>query len=171
MKLTLPLSLLLCSLSFSDAGRRLHSEEEVVHLEKRQKSDTADYAEHNFDQLVDHFPNSPRYVPHTTKTFKQRYYFDASYYKPGGPIFLYIGGETSGPSRFENLQTGSECFRAIQSDLNEADDHHPVIKILMEATNGLGIILENRYYGRSYPYNLSTTDNLRFLTTEQSAFN
>ena len=43
-----------------------------------------------------------------------------------------------------------------------------VIKILMEATNGLGVILENRYYGQSYPYNLSTTDNLRFLTMEQS---
>ena len=45
-----------------------------------------------------------------------------------------------------------------------------VIKILMEATNGLGVILENRYYGRSYPYNLSTVDNLRFLTNEQSGY-
>lgn len=98
---------------------------------------------------VDHFPDSPRYAPHTTKTFSQRYYFDASYYKPGGPIYLYIGGETSGPSRFINLQTG-------------------IIRLLMEATNGLGVILENRYYGRSYPFNLSTTDNLRFLTTEQT---
>jgi hypothetical protein len=35
--------------------------------------------------------------------------FDSSYYKPGGPVFLYIGGETSGESRFSNLQTGSEC--------------------------------------------------------------
>ena len=38
----------------------------------------------------------------------------------------------------------------------------------MEATNGLGVILENRYYGHSYPYNSSTTDELRFLTTEQT---
>lgn len=45
-----------------------------------------------------------------------------------------------------------------------------VIKILMKATNGLGVILENRYYGESYPYNTSTTDELRFLTTEQSEF-
>ncbi|KAF2483542.1 extracelular serine carboxypeptidase [Neohortaea acidophila] len=82
-------------------------------------------------------------------TFSQRYYFDASYYKPGGPILLYLGGETSGPSRFPLMQTG-------------------IIKILMEATNGLGIILENRYYGESFPFNLSTTDNLRFLTTEQT---
>jgi Serine carboxypeptidase S28 len=38
----------------------------------------------------------------------------------------------------------------------------------MEATNGLGIILENRYYGKSYPFNSSTTDELAYLTTEQS---
>lgn len=38
----------------------------------------------------------------------------------------------------------------------------------MEATNGLGVILENRYYGKSYPFNSSSTDELRYLTTEQS---
>lgn len=38
----------------------------------------------------------------------------------------------------------------------------------MEATNGLGVILENRYYGESYPYNTTTTDQLVYLTTEQS---
>jgi hypothetical protein len=57
---------------------------------------------------IDHFPKSDRYEPHTTNTFKQRYFFDSSYYKPGGPVFLYIGGETSGESRFSNLQTGSK---------------------------------------------------------------
>ncbi|KAK5629818.1 hypothetical protein RRF57_005533 [Xylaria bambusicola] len=40
--------------------------------------------------------------------------------------------------------------------------------ILMEATNGLGVILENRYYGASYPFNTSTTDQLAFLTTAQT---
>jgi hypothetical protein len=43
-----------------------------------------------------------------------------------------------------------------------------VIQILMQKFNGLGVILENRYYGESYPYNTSSTDELRFLTTEQS---
>lgn len=43
-----------------------------------------------------------------------------------------------------------------------------IIQILMNATNGLGIILENRYYGESYSYNASTTEQLRFLTTEQT---
>lgn len=43
-----------------------------------------------------------------------------------------------------------------------------VIQILMNATNGLGVILENRYYGESYPFGSSTTDELTYLTTEQS---
>lgn len=107
------------------------------------------YTVYSFDQLIDHFPNSSRYEPHTNATFSQKYVFDNTYYKPGGPIFLYIGGETSLESRYSNLQTG-------------------IIQILMNATNGLGIILENRYYGQSYPYNTSTTEELRFLTTEQT---
>ncbi|KAF2704383.1 hypothetical protein K504DRAFT_390113 [Pleomassaria siparia CBS 279.74] len=116
--------------------------------EKRQAA-TAAYAAHTIDMPIDHFLSNPRYKPHANGTFKQRYFFDSSYYKPGGPVFLYIGGETSGESRFSNLQTG-------------------IIQILMEATNGLGVILENRYYGESYPFNTSTTDDLRYLTTEQT---
>lgn len=38
----------------------------------------------------------------------------------------------------------------------------------MQATSGLGVILENRYYGESYPFNTSTTDELAYMTTEQS---
>jgi hypothetical protein len=107
------------------------------------------YTAYYFEQLIDHFPTSSRYAPNDNGTFQQRYWFDDTYYKPGGPIFLYIGGEVSGTSRFSNLETG-------------------IIQILMNATNGLGVILENRYYGDSYPYENSTTDNLRYLTTEQT---
>ena len=116
-------------------------------LERRQ--DASQYPAHIIDMPIDHFPNNPRYAPHTNATFAQRYYFDPTYYKPGGPIYLYIGGETSGPSRFSNLETG-------------------IIQILMNATGGLGVILENRYYGESYPFNTSTTDQLAYLTTEQT---
>jgi hypothetical protein len=38
----------------------------------------------------------------------------------------------------------------------------------MRETNGLGVIIEDRYYGQSYPFANSSTDNLRYLTTEQS---
>ncbi|KAI1094397.1 peptidase S28 [Rostrohypoxylon terebratum] len=109
------------------------------------------YDVHYFDQKVNHFPDDPQFniSPLSNNTFKQRYYFDSTYYKPGGPVYLYISGETSGPSRFSNLQTG-------------------IIQILMQATNGLGVILENRYYGDSYPFNTSTVDELLFLTTNQT---
>ncbi|KAI1073846.1 serine carboxypeptidase S28-domain-containing protein [Whalleya microplaca] len=113
--------------------------------------DQLQYDAHYFKQKINHFPGSEKYSNPTlgNGTFSQRYYFDSSYYKPGGPVYLYIGGETSGPSRFSNLQTG-------------------IIQILMEATNGLGVILENRYYGESYPFATSTTDELLYLTTDQT---
>ncbi|ORX95978.1 peptidase S28 [Clohesyomyces aquaticus] len=117
-------------------------------LAKRQAAG-ATYPAHTIDMPIDHFPHESRYAPHEKGTFKQRYFFDSSYYKPGGPVFLYIGGETSGESRFSNLRTG-------------------IIQILMQAFGGLGVILENRFYGHSYPFNTSTTDELRYLTTEQT---
>ncbi|KAI0180215.1 peptidase S28 [Hypoxylon sp. FL1284] len=113
--------------------------------------DQLQYDANYFQQKINHFPDSEIYAKSNLShgTFTQRYYFDDTYYKPGGPVYLYIGGETSAPSRFSNLQTGN-------------------IQILMEATNGLGVILENRYYGESYPFNSSTTDELLFLTTNQT---
>ena len=127
---------------------RLFTSNRMDHLLDR-RQDTSRYPAHTIEMPIDHFPNSPRYAPHTNTTFSQRYYFDSTYYKPGGPVYLYIGGETSGPSRFSNLETG-------------------IIQILMNATNGLGVILENRYYGESFPFNTSTTDQLAYLTTEQT---
>ncbi|GAW24549.1 hypothetical protein ANO14919_141360 [Xylariales sp. No.14919] len=87
------------------------------------------YEAHYFQQRINHFPDDK--LPFVNETFTQRYYFDSSYYKPGGPVYLYISGETS-------------------------------------ATNGVGVILENRYYGASYPFNTSTTDQLAFLNTAQT---
>jgi hypothetical protein len=81
-------------------------------------------------------------------------------------VYLYISGETSGTNRFSNLETGSKICLCFQKELAKSDTI--VIQILMQATNGLGVILENRWYGASYPFNISTTDNLRYLTTEQS---
>ncbi|KAK6078317.1 serine carboxypeptidase S28 [Seiridium cupressi] len=120
-----------------------------VHARQTNTSRPTSYVANYFDQKIDHFPTNARYLPHDSNTFKQTYYVDDTYYKAGGPVFLYIGGETSGRSRWSNLQTG-------------------IIQILMEAFGGLGVIIENRYYGTSYPYNTSTTDQLAYLTTEQT---
>ncbi|CZR69609.1 related to serine protease [Phialocephala subalpina] len=138
--------ILAASIGLANAFLAPQERGEDAELLKRQ---SYPYPAFTIDQLIDHFPNDHKYAPHDTGTFKQRYFFDDTYYKPGGPVFLYISGETSGTNRFSNLQTG-------------------IIQILMEATNGLGVILENRFYGTSYPFNTSTTDQLRFLTTEQT---
>lgn len=138
---------ILSSLSEAAPARNLLDTRQVGSLDDNGRP--TNYTVYSFDQLIDHFPNVSRYEPHTNATFSQKYVFDNTYYQPGGPVFLYIGGETDLASRYSNLQTG-------------------IIQILMNATNGLGIILENRYYGQSYPFNSSTTEELRFLTTEQT---
>ncbi|KAL2136153.1 hypothetical protein VTI74DRAFT_5206 [Chaetomium olivicolor] len=98
---------------------------------------------------VDHFHNDSLYEPHSSDTFPLRYWFDASHYKKGGPIIVLQGGETSGVGRLPFLQKG-------------------IVAQLAEATHGLGVILEHRYYGKSYPTSDFSTENLRFLTTDQA---
>ncbi|GAA5913102.1 hypothetical protein JCM8208_000741 [Rhodotorula glutinis] len=106
-----------------------------------------DYPAHTFQQLVSHDPSVP--APKPNATFLQRYWFDASHYKPGGPVFLLDGGETDGAGRIPFLRQG-------------------ILDILSRATGGIGIILEHRYYGESFPVETLSTDDLRFLDTRQS---
>lgn len=107
------------------------------------------YPERNLSVPIDFFHNDTRYEPHSNGSFNLRYWFDDTYYKPGGPVFVLLGGETDGAGRLPFLQKGIV---------------HQVIK----ATNGLGVILEHRYYGTSFPVEDLTTENLRFLSTEQA---
>lgn len=140
------LGLIVSGLAVTAAGSQLHRKRLASDLQRRQSSSYTDYT---IDMPIDHFPNDDRYRPHTNATFKQRYVYDSTYYKPGGPVYLYISGETSIESRLSNLETG-------------------IIQILMNATNGLGVIIENRYYGDSFPYTNLTTDTLAYLTNEQT---
>ncbi|KAF1978996.1 serine peptidase-like protein [Bimuria novae-zelandiae CBS 107.79] len=107
------------------------------------------YPPHNLSVPIDFFHNETRYEPHTNDTFNLRYWFDATYYKPGGPVFVLLGGETYGDERLPFLQKG-------------------IVHQVIEATGGLGVILEHRYYGESFPYPTTSLENLRFLSTEQA---
>jgi hypothetical protein len=98
---------------------------------------------------VDHFHNDSIYEPHSDETFSLRYWFDASHYRKGGPVIVLQGGETSGLGRLPFLQKG-------------------IVAQLAQATHGLGVILEHRYYGESYPTSDFSTESLRFLTTDQA---
>jgi hypothetical protein len=78
-----------------------------------------------------------------------RYWYDATYYKPGGPVIALASGETSGTDRLPYLQKG-------------------IVNQLAKATHGIGVILEHRYYGTSFPVPDLSVENMRFLTTEQA---
>ncbi|EXJ93612.1 hypothetical protein A1O1_02004 [Capronia coronata CBS 617.96] len=107
------------------------------------------YPAHNISVPVDHFHNDSKYEPHSNDSFNLRYFFDATYYKPGGPVIVLQSGEADASERLPFLQKG-------------------IVAILASATNGLGVILEHRYYGTSFPTPDLSTENLRFLSTEQA---
>lgn len=98
---------------------------------------------------VDHFHNETKYEPHSNASFNLRYFFDASHYKPGGPVIVLQSGEADATERLPYLQKG-------------------IVAQLANATNGIGVVLEHRYYGTSFPTANLTTKSLRFLTTEQA---
>ncbi|KAF2816167.1 peptidase S28 [Mytilinidion resinicola] len=118
-------------------------------LLKRDTDPTLLYKEYNLSVPVDHFPHDDKYAPHSTEKFNLRYWFDAQYYKPGGPVIVLESGETDASSRLVYLQKG-------------------IVAQLIKATGGVGVILEHRYYGTSFPTPDLSTKNLRFLDTAQS---
>ncbi|KAL1967017.1 hypothetical protein VTN77DRAFT_3541 [Rasamsonia byssochlamydoides] len=107
------------------------------------------YPVHTISIPIDHFHNESKYEPHTNGTFELRYWFDASHYKKGGPVIVLEGGETDATERLPYLQKG-------------------ILAQLAQATNGIGVVLEHRYYGESFPTPDLSTENLRFLTTQQA---
>ncbi|KAF1846095.1 serine peptidase-like protein [Cucurbitaria berberidis CBS 394.84] len=161
MRFSIAIAGLLCALEVAalrTPPRNLGERENLgravgTHRSLHKRADEPDltllYPERNISVPVDFFHNETRYEPHSNGTFNLRYWFDATYYKPGGPVFVLLGGETDGAGRLPFLQKGIV---------------HQVIK----ATNGLGVILEHRYYGKSFPTSDLTTKNLRFLSTEQA---
>ncbi|KAG8906322.1 hypothetical protein FRB99_007102 [Tulasnella sp. 403] len=122
-----------------------------------------------FRQPLDHFN------PNISHSFAQRYWVDDRFYRPGGPVFVLDGGETSGAHRLPFLD-------------------HGILARLSNATGGLSVVLEHRYYGEivaqsngiykinrlswglprcsvpgeSIPVQNFTTDSLRWLTNEQA---
>jgi serine protease 16 len=105
------------------------------------KSLLSDGSEYFFNQTLDHAN------PHSKKVFQQRYYINSENYKEGGPVFLYIGGE---------------------SELNPAFIQSGLPATLAKTYNGALFGLEHRYYGKSLPFEELTAKNLKYLTSEQA---
>lgn len=132
----------------SNAWYTLHSSAQTVNLWKLDRlepstgkqfdelaSDAPTFPQYNFSQPLDH-------SEHIGFPFNQRYWVSDRYYKPGGPVIVLDSGESSGTERLPYLQQG-------------------IVDILTNATGGLGIILEHRYYGASIPVQNFSTDSLR----------
>ncbi|TIA69032.1 hypothetical protein E3P91_03813 [Wallemia ichthyophaga] len=103
------------------------------------------YTAHHFHNRVDHYNESD------TRDFPQRYWVNSRHYDgaPNPPIFLLEAGETDGVARLDALDRG-------------------IVNHLAQATNGIAIVLEHRYYGDSLPFKIFTQDTLRYLTYNQS---
>ena len=99
-----------------------------------------------------HFHNESMYEPHLNGTFQLRYWFDAQNYRDGGPVILSNIGEGSGG-------LGNTSCRPL---------HDLLLHELANATGGLLVAIEHRYYGNSIPIPYDGPASLRFLTTQQA---
>eukprot|EP00698_Gefionella_okellyi_P018744 TRINITY_DN5658_c0_g1_i5.p1 TRINITY_DN5658_c0_g1~~TRINITY_DN5658_c0_g1_i5.p1 ORF type:complete len:479 (+),score=112.51 TRINITY_DN5658_c0_g1_i5:4030-5466(+) len=94
-----------------------------------------------FTQLLDH------YDPTNLSTWQQKYYVNDTFYKPNGPIFLYIGGE------------GPLAARAVV-DLQ--------ISVYAQQHDALVVALEHRFYGESAPLPDLSVASLKYLNAQQA---
>nr|XP_019950417.1 PREDICTED: thymus-specific serine protease [Paralichthys olivaceus] len=109
------------------------------HVQRAQRG--APSEEQWFTQRLDHFNGAD------IREWKQRYFVNENFYKPGGPVFLMIGGE--GPANPAWMQNGTWLTYA-------------------EKVGALCLMLEHRFYGKSHPTVDLSTDNLRFLSSRQA---
>lgn len=93
-----------------------------------------------FNQEMDHFAPSPG-------TYEQRYFINDDYYRPGGPMFFYLGNEAD-VTLYVNA-TGLMWENAKEF-------------------GALIVFAEHRYYGRSQLFPNDPLSILSFLSTEQA---
>ncbi|KAF6021118.1 hypothetical protein EB796_020571 [Bugula neritina] len=94
-----------------------------------------------FDQVLDHFN------PQDLRSWKQRYFINDTFYKPGGPVFLQIGGEG----------TADPIWMVTGACVDYAEQYSALI-----------FQVEHRYYGKSHPVTDLSTPNLKYLSSEQA---
>jgi pimeloyl-ACP methyl ester carboxylesterase len=92
-------------------------------------------------QRLDHFR------PSDTRTWQQRYFINATFHKPGGPVFLMIGGEGK----------ADPIWMVAGQWISYAQQY-----------GALCLMLEHRYYGLSHPTPDMSDDNLVYLSSEQA---
>lgn len=108
---------------------------------------------------VDHFNASD------TRTFQARYWYNSTFYEPGGPVFWYDVGESNAEDYVPHQLAQTAGPSAIMT--------------MARRFKGLALVVEHRYYGRidegsfPFPVNQSTGSlidqtNYKYLTSEQA---
>ncbi|XP_064143460.1 putative serine protease K12H4.7 [Loxodonta africana] len=96
----------------------------------------------SFLQKLDHFSKN------SSQLWPQRYFINDAFYKPGGPVFLNIGGSET------------VCEYWIST--------HTTWVPYAERLGALFILLEHRFYGHSQPTGDLSTASLRYLSSRQA---
>lgn len=123
-----------------------HADEEAG-LDQKQSMKEALF----FDMPLDHFNSD------INMTFPNRYWVNDTYYRTGGPVFLFDSGE-------QNAEPLLPYY------LQEFHGLSAVMR-LAKRYSGLAILWEHRFYGASLPFPINrntTTDQWKYLTTEQA---
>uniref|UniRef100_A0A8D8UV26 Serine protease K12H4.7 n=1 Tax=Cacopsylla melanoneura TaxID=428564 RepID=A0A8D8UV26_9HEMI len=94
-----------------------------------------------FEQKLDHFNVED------TRTWKQRYFVNSTWFKHGGPVFLMIGGEGEASPKW-----------MVQGAWLDYAQHH----------NALAVQVEHRFYGKSRPLPDLSLSSLQYLSSEQA---
>ncbi|KAI0675914.1 serine carboxypeptidase S28-domain-containing protein [Trametes maxima] len=103
-----------------------------------------------FEMPIDHFGGA-------RGTFKNRFWVNDTYYKPGGPVFLFDSGEQ-----------GAEPL--VPYYLQEYHGLSATMRVA-KRYNGLAILWEHRFYGDSLPFSVNentTAEQWQYLNTEQA---
>lgn len=104
-----------------------------------------------FQTPLDHFDRQ------NTDTFRHRFFVNTTYWdssQSDAPVFLCVGGE--GPPLDPSV-------------LYDSDHCNDMVELAQSLDSGaLLVALEHRYYGLSIPDRDLSTENLRYLTTEQA---
>lgn len=94
------------------------------------------------EQPVDHFNTN-------TETWSMRYLKRLTFWKPNGPIYLYINGEAPLIPIWIEIDTLLTCQ-------------------LAQETHGALFASEHRYYGLSMPVDMEDTSSMRYLSSKQA---
>ncbi|KAF7370867.1 Thymus-specific serine protease [Mycena sanguinolenta] len=103
------------------------------------------------DMLLDHFNASNQ------QTYPNRYWVNATYYEPGGPVFLFDSGEQNAEPLLPYYLQEYHGLSAVMQ--------------LAKRYRGIAFLWEHRYYGDSQPFPVNentTAAQWQFLTTEQA---